>query len=236
MIEYAMAKIAWILILLLAAGGCSYITGPRLNAEITLNTFKDDYYPCVKVVFPDAIIYEGDDFSSDGDEKTVTYEFTLAAQRHYRFRIIKKRFEPVPPVSEDDISTPKVSVTPPPLPDWAVLPLAEQYDESVKVYEIPPENGNDKAAALFFAGKDGDIYLSGVVGEIFPFSSGKENWGTSAAGLFLTVDRLVQREKYARFFSLEKWSETPAGKRFIEDMKKQVDWLYQNSYAAECGG
>jgi hypothetical protein len=206
--------------------GCSGLAEP----ELSINTFTDGYYPCVKVVFPEAISLEDYDLCSEDYEETATYIISIPAQRQHSFKIVKRRFMTQPPKDNSSALTEDVKY-----PDWT-RPLSEQFDESVKIYEISTEDAAGREAVLIFAQDDGDVYLRGIVGEVTMLrpASSEQTGGQFAAGVFIMVDRLIQRAKFAYLFSLEHWSETQAGKRFIEDMKKQTDLLYNNTYIIEC--
>jgi hypothetical protein len=206
--------------------GCSGLAEP----ELSINTFTDSYYPCVKVVFPEAIALNDYGLCEGDNEETASYIVSLPAQRQHSFKIVKRRFMTQPP--KDNTS----ALEDVKFPDWT-HPLSEQFDESVKIYEIDTEDAAGREAVVVFTQTDnGDIYLRGIVGEgtaLRPPDVGQTG-GKFAAGVFIMVDRLIQRAEFAYLFSLEHWRETQAGKRFIEDMKKQTDWLYNNTYIVEC--
>jgi hypothetical protein len=237
-----MLKFTPILLIVFFVYGCSGVPAP----EITVNTFTDRYAPgantpqaafnadsCVKVIFPDTLIYKGADIFSNNFQETVAYNISLPAQKQYQYKIVKRRF--TPPVQTDSEGT----VKEPQLPDWARLSLSEYFDESVKVYEIPPSDENGLAGVVIFtAASGGDIYLRGIIGAAavtgrVPAAPSTE-LSDRASAIYLMIDRLVQRKEYAHLFSLQHWRETSAGKRFINEMKKEADWFINNVFIAEC--
>jgi hypothetical protein len=238
-----MLKFATIFFIVFFAYGCSGVPRP----EVTVNTFTDRYVPyaadtkpltrannkysCVKVVFPDTLIYKGADAFSNNFQETVAYSVSLPAQKQYEYKIVKRRFTPPVQINSEG------AVKEPPIPDWARLSLSEYFDESVKVYELPPSDENGLAGVVIFTSAGGDIYLRGIIGaatvagDTSPPSAEPYD---RALAFYLMIDRLVQRKEFAHLFSLQHWRETSAGKRFISEMKKETDWFINNVFLVEC--
>lgn len=188
-------------VLLLAS--CAKTPAPQM----TVNTMQDTNYPCVKIVFPNAVTYENLSKSKNGDESDLVYTLLMPSKPYYQITVTKKH--------TDSTST-----------DWALIPVSSQYDESAKVYDIPPTDENmDRTAAVAIIEKDGDLYIRAAVGEY-----------TRPDSMYLiTVDRIVQKMEFARLFSLEKWQTTASGQKFIQDMRTQADWYYSHTEVLECG-
>jgi hypothetical protein len=235
-----MLKFVSIFIIVFLIYGCSGIPKP----DITVNTFTDRYVPyaadakpqadnrysCVKVVFPDTLIYKGADAFSNNFQETVAYSVSLPAQKQYEYKIVKRRF--TPPVQMNSEGAVKEAR----IPDWARLSLSEYFDESVKVYELPPSDENGLAGVVIFTSAGGgDIYLRGIIGAatVAGNISSAEPYDRALA-IYLMIDRLVQRKEFAHLFSLQHWRETSAGKRFISEMKKEADWFINNVFLVEC--
>jgi hypothetical protein len=218
-----MFRFSAIAITLFLLCGCSGLPAP----ELSINAITDGYYPCVKVVFPEAISLDDANLCSEDYEETASYIISIPAQRQYSFKVVKRRFTTP---AKADTAAEEIK-----LPDWT-RPLSEQFDESVKIYEISGEDSAGREAVLIWTQADGDIYLRGIVGEATAARPPKseQTEGQFAAGVFIMVDRLIQRADFSYLFSLERWRETQAGKRFIDDMKKQTDWLYNNTYIVDC--
>jgi hypothetical protein len=182
--------------------GCAVQTD---KPEVTFNTFSDFEYPCTKVVFPDAITYGGYQRLKYDNETLLSYKIKINSMPNYDIRIIKRH-------SDENIVM------------WAVKPISEQFDESVKLYEIDDEDLFGRTAAVALTLKDGDIFLRSVVGE----------YTRPDTALLVITDRLIQRKEYAHLFSIADWKETSAGKRFIKDMIEKTDWFYSNTTVTEC--
>lgn len=196
--------------------GCS----STAELELSLNTFTDARYPCVRVVFPDPITLDDIDSTSSKNEQTVEYEILEAAQSHYTFKLIKRSFKPV-----------KVdNTTPIKFPSWT-LPITEVYEDGVILHKLSEDYAGNRDGAVLLALVDGDIYIRGLISEVLAEHSADDG---ALFGIFLILDRLVQKERYAYLFSLEAWRESKTGKRFIEDMKKQVAWFYNNISIVQC--
>ncbi|MDR2400348.1 MAG: hypothetical protein LBD73_01690 [Deferribacteraceae bacterium] len=215
MVRYAAVFIIFSLLI-----GCSGIPEP----ELSINTFTDGYYPCVRVVFPEVPALEYIDTSSDEYEETVEYFISIPALSHYSYKITKNRFVLPPPDNSSAVTEVK-------LPVWT-HPLAEK--EGV-IYKMPLSDENSREGVIMLIPIDGDIYLRGIVGEgTVERPVGEQDARAFAAGVFITADRLVQRGTYARHFSLSEWQKSKTGKRYTEDMIKQVEWFFDNISIVQC--
>jgi hypothetical protein len=174
--------------------------------EVTLNTFSDFEYPCAKVVFPDTITYNGLQRLKYDNETVLSYQIKINSMSGYDIRIVKRH-------SYDNIAM------------WALKPISEQFDESVKLYEIKEDEGIfGRSAAVALISKNGDIFLRSIIGE----------YTRPDTALLVITDRLVQKKKYAHLFSLSEWRESSGGKRFINDMIDKTVWFYSNTVVTEC--
>ncbi len=188
--------------LFLAAGCAQQAQYP----DMTINTLQDSTFPCLKIVFPDSIKFEDMKVATDGNESLLIYTLTMNARPQYEISVIKRH------TSSADV-------------EWSLVPISDQYDGTIKFYDIPPTDIYfDRSAAVALIDKNGQIYLRGIMGE----------YTTPDTVYMVVTDRIVQKEGYLHLFSVDKWRNSSAGKRMISDMKDQVDWYYNHTEVLDC--
>ena len=174
--------------------------------EMTINTLQDSSYPCLKIVFPDSVKFEDMKFVTKDNESLLIYTLTMNSKPSYELSVIKRH-------------TSSVDV------EWSLVPISDQYDDTIKFYDIPPSDIYlDRSATVALIDRNNQIYLRGVMGE----------YTTPNTLYMITTDRIVQKESYLHLFSVERWSSSLAGKRMIDDMKKLVDWYYGHTEVINC--
>ena len=198
-----MKKVLIVAAVVFIAAGCA----PSAQyPDMTINTLQDNHYPCLKVVFPDSVKLEDMKVVTKDNESLLLYTLSMNSRPAYEISVIKRR-------------TSSVDV------EWSLVPISDQYDNTVKFYEISPSDMYfDRSAVVVLDEKNSQIVLRGVVGE----------YVTQDTVYMVRVDRVVQKDGYLHLFSVEKWANSSAGKRIIADMKEQVDWYYDHTEVLDC--
>lgn len=110
------------------------------------------------------------------------------------------------------------------VPGWSFQPLPELYDNVNKVYErVDPDNPK-KSAVIALTRIDDDIYLKGVVGEFI----------SDDRAVRVEILRAVKKGDVYRQGAIRKWLLSSTGKRTIENMKKLVNYTFENISNIEC--
>jgi len=183
--------------------GCAV---PTPYPDITLNTLQDSTYPCLKIVFPDIVKFQDMNTTVKDNESLLIYTLKMNTKPSYELSVIKRH------TSSVDI-------------EWSLVPISEQYEDTVKFYDIPPTDIHfDRSAAVVLVGKDGQIYLRGIMGE----------YTTPDTVYMVIADRIVKKNDYLHLFSIEAWRNSSAGKRMIADMTELVDWFYEHTEVLHC--
>jgi hypothetical protein len=181
---------------------CTTIPKPT----VSYNVLQDSVYPCIQVVFPEMVEYNGTTYANTEEESTSIHNIKMPAKPYYDITILKRS------TTSPDIG-------------WSLVPISDQYDESAKLYDIPPAGDFDeRSAAVVFAEKNKELYLRAVVGE----------FTRPDTVYMILIDRLIQKEQYLHLFSADTWRESVTGKRFIDDMKAQADWYYSHTEVIDC--
>ena len=109
-------------------------------------------------------------------------------------------------------------------PGWSFQPLPELYDNVNKVYEkIDPDNPK-KSAIIAITRIGDDIYLKGVIGEFI----------SDDRAVRVEILRVVKKGDVYRQGVIKRWLGSATGKRSIENMKKLVDYTFNNISNIEC--
>ncbi len=110
------------------------------------------------------------------------------------------------------------------VPGWSFQSLPELYDSMNKVYERTDPDNPKKSAIIALTRIGDDIYLKGVVGEFI----------SKDRAVRVEIFRVVKKGDIYRQGVIKRWLASATGKRSIENMKKLVDYTFNNISNIEC--
>ena len=198
-----MKKVLIAIAVLLIAVGCTTQTP---YPDMTVNSLQDSSYPCLRIVFPESVKFEDMSSVAIDNESFLIYALKMHSKPAYELSVVKRR-------------TSSVDV------EWSLIPISDQYDETVKFYEISPSDIYfDRSAAVTLISKDGHLFLRGIMGE----------YVAPDIVYMVIADRIVKKDNYLHLFSIERWRDSSAGKRMIADMTELVDWFYNHTEVLHC--
>ncbi|GAB7141147.1 hypothetical protein RsTz2092_11100 [Deferribacterales bacterium RsTz2092] len=169
------------------------------------NVFEaNDAYPCAMVTFSAAPTYLDFERSNSDGEERLAYILKTTAKPQYSYTLTK-----VHNASGND--------------EWAMVPVAEQFDSSEKLYERTEGNEYATRSAVIYTQtrKDG-VYLEGLIGEYI---------GTDDA-LFFTISRAIIRKSDAT--TVSEWRTSRTGVNMLADMTRQMDWFFSRLAVTGC--
>ncbi len=110
------------------------------------------------------------------------------------------------------------------VPGWSFQPLPELYDTANRVYARIDSDNPKKSAVIVITRIDEDIYLKGVIGEFI----------SDDRAVRVEILRVVKKGDVYRQGAIKRWLDSATGKRSIENMKKLVDYTFNNISNIEC--